>query len=96
MQPHSHGTLLLGDFLSTHPEFSTLSKECLFLCLIFLHFPPLPPQFPSLLRPIGDLAPPICPPKVASLGLSHRAFPIFLQKAKKSQCPPQFTPFFLN
>ena len=75
MQPHDHGRVL---FSSTQPQLSTLHEECLFLCLVFGHFPqyPIRPPFPSPHRPITEppLPTPIPPlfapisPKVAHFG----------------------------
>ena len=81
MHTRNHGREL---FSLTQPQFSTLQKECLFLCTP----PPFPPLFPifphsphfsSLQRPTSD---PPTGKKWHFWAFHTRAFPIFPQKPK--------------
>ena len=45
MQPQNHERVL---FPPTQPQFSTLHKECLFLCQHFPHSAPFSPIFPHI------------------------------------------------
>ena len=97
MQPHHHGRVLVS---STQPQFSTLHKECLFLCLASPHpplFSPFLPHFPPLRGPLVTPLPQSTA-KSGIVGPFTLSFPQFSSKTKKqiSLLPTSPHPFFLN